>query len=99
MTATSHVASSDETLKTNWSDLPDLIAGMAGVKNGNFDWVDGSGSDVGVSAQSLMQVLESAVKTSDGGKLSVNYGAAALVTCIQLCKRVLELEAKLEGKA
>lgn len=96
--ATAMSASSDETLKTNWRDVPDMIEAMAGVKHGEFDWLDGSGSDLGVSAQSLLKVLAAAVKTDGQGKLAVNYGAAALITCIQLCKRVVELEAKLEGR-
>lgn len=95
LSATVMTASSDETLKTNWRDLPDLIEGMAGVKHGEFDWLDGSGTDVGVSAQALMQVLATAVKQGDQGRLSVNYGSAALVTCIQLCKRIVEMETKL----
>lgn len=98
LTATAMSASSDETLKTNWRDVPDMIEAMAGVKHGEFDWLDGSGSDLGVSAQSLLKVLAAAVKTDGQGKLAVNYGAAALITCIQLCKRVVELEAKLEGR-
>lgn len=98
LSSTAVTASSDERLKTNWRELPDLIEGMSNVKNGEFDWLDGSGSDVGVSAQSLMNVLAQAVKEDSKGQLSVNYGAAALVTCIQLCKRVIELEKKLEGK-
>lgn len=96
LSATVMTASSDETLKTNWRNLPDLIEGMAGVKHGEFDWLDGSGTDVGVSAQALMQVLATAVKQGDKGKLSVNYGGAALVVCVQLCKRVLALEAEIE---
>lgn len=95
--AVSFSASSDERLKTNWRDVaPDFIEQLADVKNGIFDRIEGGNTEVGVGAQSLQKVLEQAVITGEDGKLSVNYGGAALVACIQLSKRVLELEAKLD---
>jgi len=95
--AVSFSASSDERLKTNWRDVaPDFIEQLAGVKNGIFDRTDFVSTEAGVSAQSLQKVLAEAVITGEDGKLSVNYGGAALVACIQLSKRVLELEAKLD---
>lgn len=97
LSAVSHVSSSDESLKTNWRDVkPDFIEQLAGVKNGVFDRIENGNTEVGVSAQSLLSALEQAVITGEDGKLSVNYGGAALVACIQLSKRVLELEAKLD---
>ena len=97
LSAVSHVSSSDESLKTNWRDIaPDFIEQLAEVKNGIFDRVEGGNTEVGVGAQSLQKVLEQAVVAGEDGKLSVNYGGAALVACIQLSKRVLELEAKLD---
>jgi len=54
----------------------------------------------GVSAQSLQPLLPNSVPVGSDGKLSVNYGAAALVSAIQLAKRVVEQEeriAKLEA--
>ena len=95
--AVSFSASSDESLKTNWRDVaPDFIEQLAGVKSGIFDRIEGGNTEVGVGAQSLQKVLEQAVVAGEDGKLSVNYGGAALVACIQLSKRVLELEAKLD---
>lgn len=99
LSAVSHVSSSDESLKTNWRDLqPDFIDQLAEVKHGIFDRIEGGNTEVGVTAQSLQKVLEHAVVAGEDGKLSVNYGAAALVACVQLAKRVLELEAKLKEK-
>jgi len=97
LTAVSFSASSDEKTKTNWRDVkPDFIEQLAVVKSGVFDRIENGNTEVGVSAQSLLNALEQAVITGEDGKLSVNYGGAALVACIQLSKRVLELEAKLD---
>jgi len=97
LSAVSHVSSSDESLKTNWRDVePNFIEQLAEVKSGIFDRIEGGNTEAGVSAQSLQKVLAEAVITGEDGKLSVNYGGAALVACIQLSKRVLELEAKLD---
>ena len=59
-----------------------------------FDWIEYDESDVGVSAQSIQSILNEAVKPGKDGKLTVNYGNAALVACIKLAQRVLELEKK-----
>jgi hypothetical protein len=97
LTAVSFSASSDERTKTNWRDVkPDFIENLAKVKHGVFDRIENGNTEVGVSAQSLLNALEQAVIAGEDGKLSVNYGGAALVACIQLSKRVLELEAKLD---
>jgi len=99
LSATSMVSSSDERKKTNWRDLPeDFIEQLASVKNGIFDRIDQENSEVGVSAQSLQKVLNQAVVKDEEGFLSVMYGNVALVACIKLAERVLELEAKLKDK-
>jgi hypothetical protein len=90
-------AYSDERVKTNWRDLqPNFIEQLAKVKHGIYDRTDQEITQVGVSAQSLQPILEHAVIENDHGQLSVAYGNAALVACIKLAERVLELEAKLE---
>lgn len=86
-------ANSDERLKTNWRDLPeDFINRLAGVKHGVYDRTDIELTQVGVSAQSLKELLEQAVLMGEDGNLSVAYGNAALVACIQLAQRVVALE-------
>jgi len=86
-------ANSDERLKTNWRDLPEnFIDRLAGVKHGIYDRTDIELTQVGVSAQSLQELLEQAVLIGEDGKLSVAYGNAALVACIQLAQRVVALE-------
>jgi hypothetical protein len=86
-------ANSDERLKTNWRDLPEnFIDRLAGVKHGVYDRTDIEATQVGVSAQSLQALLEQAVLVGEDGTLSVAYGNAALVACIQLAQRVVALE-------
>jgi hypothetical protein len=99
LSSTSHVSSSDERKKTNWRDLPeDFIEQLASVKSGVFDRIDQENSEVGVSAQSLQPVIPQGVVADAEGFLSVMYGNVALVACIKLAERVLELEAKLKDK-
>ena len=99
LSATSHVSSSDERKKTNWRDLPvDFIELLAQVKHGIYDRVENGNTEVGVSGQSLQAVLEQGAIADEEGFLSVMYGNVALVACIKLAERVLELEAKLKDK-
>lgn len=86
-------ANSDERLKTNWRDLPEnFVERLADVKHGVYDRTDIEATQVGVSAQSLQALLEQAVLVGEDGTLSVAYGNAALVACIQLAQRVVALE-------
>ena len=87
-------AYSDEKLKTNWSGLTDdFVAKLAKVKSGVFDRIDTGKRQVGVSAQSLQDVMPEAVDYHEKEDLlSVAYGNAALVSAIELAKRLLELE-------
>jgi hypothetical protein len=95
-TAVSFTASSDESLKTNWRDLhADYIERLAVVKHGTYDRVDQELTQDGVSAQSLQLLLPHSVPVGADGKLSVNYGGAALVSAIQLAKRVVEQDARI----
>lgn len=87
-------ANSDERLKKDWAELPEnFVEQLAQVKHGTYTRVDSDIRQVGVSAQSLRPVVPEAVL--DGEHLSVAYGNAALVACVQLARRVLELEARL----
>lgn len=89
-------AYSDERVKTNWRDLrPDFIERLAEVKHGIYDRIDQVSTQVGVSAQSLQNVLEHAVMADAKGHLSVAYGNAALVAAVKLAERVVALEARL----
>jgi hypothetical protein len=92
----SFIANSDESLKTNWRDLPaDFVEQLAVVKHGTYDRVDIDLTQDGVSAQSLQPLLQNSVLKGEDGKLSVAYGNAALVSAIQLAQRVVEQDAKI----
>ena len=102
-TATSSITSSgnvtaysDERLKTNWRDLqPNFIEQLAKVKHGIYDRIDQKATQVGVSAQSLQPVLEYAVVEEEDGTLAVAYGNAAMVSAVQLAKRVVEQDKRI----
>ena len=87
-------AYSDERLKTNWKPMPeDYVSQLAEVRVGIYDRTDGEQlTQVGVSAQSLQELLPEAVTTAqdDMGTLSVNYGGAALASAVELAKAIKE---------
>ena len=96
LTAVSHVSSSDERLKTNWVNLDtDFVSRLADVKHGSFERISSGNREVGVTAQSLKEVLPEAVVEGEEGYLSVNYGGAALVAAIELAKEVKALRAEI----
>lgn len=86
-------AYSDERVKANWRKLDDgFLVNLANVKSGIYDRTDVEITQAGVSAQSLREVLPEAVIESDDGDLSVAYGNAAMVSAIELAKRVVALQ-------
>jgi hypothetical protein len=92
-------AYSDERLKTNWRDMPvNYVARLAQVKVGVYDRIDGeNGTQVGVSAQSLQELLPQAIMTAkdEMQTLSVSYGSAALASAVELAKDNVELRARI----
>jgi hypothetical protein len=96
LTAVSVVSSSDERLKENWRNLPDaFLDDLAEVKHGSYSRIGNEWREVGVTAQSLMEVLPEAVNADDNGMLSVSYGNAALVAAIELAKEIKVLRAEI----
>lgn len=90
-------ASSDERFKTNWRGYaPDFVEQLAAIKHGTYDRTDQNLTQDGVSAQSLQLLLPSSVLTGADGRLSVNYGGAAMVSAVELAKRVVALETRLK---
>jgi hypothetical protein len=90
-------AYSDEKVKYNWRDLgDDFIEKLSNVKHGIYDRNDINLSQVGVSAQSLQQVLPEAVVESEMDGLSVAYGHAALAAVVELAKEVVQLRQKIK---
>jgi hypothetical protein len=97
LTATANVtAYSDETLKTNWRPMPtDFVERLAQVKSGTYDRLDEEITQDGVGAQSLQPLMPNSVLTQKEGKLSVAYGNAAMVSAVELAKRVVDQEIRI----
>jgi hypothetical protein len=89
-------AYSDERLKKNWRDMPEnFVARLAQVKVGIYDRIDEEDvTQVGVSAQSLQNLLPQAIMTAkdDMQTLSVSYGNAAMASAVELAKEVVNLK-------
>lgn len=85
-------AYSDERLKKDWLSLPvDYIERLAKVKNGTYTRIDNENRQAGSSAQDWQLLLPEVVEeTGDDKTLSLAYGNAALVSTIELAKRVVE---------
>jgi hypothetical protein len=103
-TATANVtAYSDERLKENWRDLQaDFVELWAGVKHGTYDkkkvsLLSPTQTYTGLSAQSVREILPHTVLADKEGILSLNYGAAAAVASVQLAKRVVEQDLKIQS--
>lgn len=91
-------AYSDERLKKDWASVGiDFISKLAQVKSGTYTRIDNDLRQAGVSAQSLQTVLPETVMEDVEGNLSVAYGNAALVSAVELAKKVVELQARLEA--
>lgn len=91
-------AYSDERLKEDWVDLPsDFVDRLATVKNGTYTRIDTKARQAGSSAQAWQELLPEVVSVgADEDKtLNLAYGNAALVSAIELAKRVVALEERL----
>lgn len=87
-------AYSDENLKTDWSNLPvDYVEQLSKLLSGTFTRKDTNERQAGVGAQSLQKFLPEVV--IKGVHLSVAYGNAAMVSAVELAKRVVEQDARI----
>ena len=85
-------AYSDERLKKNWRPVQyNFVSKLAKVKSGIYDRIDQDSTQAGVSAQSLQTLMPEVIMEQEDGMLSVNYGAAAMVSCVELAKVIEEL--------
>jgi Chaperone of endosialidase len=67
---------SDQRLKENIVPIPNALNKVLSISGNNYDWVYGAGkegSDVGVIAQEILEVLPEAVTTRETGYLAVRY--------------------------
>lgn len=86
-------AYSDDKLKKDWKNLgTDVVFKLATLKSGTFERIDSGSRQVGVSAQSLKQILPEAVMEDGEGTMSVAYGNAALALCVELAKEIVQLK-------
>lgn len=92
-------AFSDPRLKTDWRDVPsDFIERLAALQSGIYKRIDSGYKQVGVNAEQLQEFLPEAVHGTPPDYLSVAYGNAAMVACVELAKRVVALETALWGR-
>jgi hypothetical protein len=95
-TAAGFELTSDERLKSGWRNLPrNFIARLADVKHGIYRKKGRKGLEVGVSAQSLREVLPQVIGRDGQGNLTVEYANAALVAAIELAYDNVMLRAEL----
>ena len=69
-------STSDQRLKDNIVRIPNALNKVLSISGNTFDWNDKSekeGSDVGILAQEILEVLPEAVTTRDNGYLAVRY--------------------------
>jgi hypothetical protein len=86
-------ANSDERYKSNWRPVTSkFVEKLSEVRSGVYDRNDQVLTQVGVSAQSLQKILPEAVLENEEGILSVAYGNAALVACVELAKEITKLK-------
>lgn len=94
--------SSDKRLKDNIAPIQDATSKVTKLSGNTFDWNDKSkytGSDVGVIAQEVQEIIPSAVKETEEGYLKVEYTKIVplLIESIkELSAKVQELEAKVK---
>ena len=88
-------ATSDETEKENWRDLPDnFLEEFAAIERaGLFDWSATGETDGGIGAQSVQRIAPWCVFEDGKGKLCVNHSALNTVVTHALTRRVLRNEA------
>jgi len=87
---------SDQRLKENIVPIVDPLKKVLAISGNNFDWVQGAGkegSDVGVIAQEVLEVLPEAVATRETGYLAVRYEKIIPL----LIEAIKDLSAKVEN--
>lgn len=91
-------AYSDERLKKEWKSLAyNFVEELAKVKSGTYTRIDSGERQAGSSAQDWQKLLPEVVTvTNDDDKtLAIAYGNAALVSAVELAKRIVEQDARI----
>lgn len=81
-------AYSDERLKTDWQDIALPIDAIASLRTATYRRTDIDVVQAGVSAQELQRLLPECVVESNQGRLSVDYGRAALIMVANLAREI-----------
>ncbi|MBB6578950.1 hypothetical protein HNP33_003055 [Comamonas odontotermitis] len=90
-------AYSDERLKKDWAPLSsDFLEQLASLLHGTFTRIDSGERQAGISAQGMRNLLPEVVMNNKEGVLSVAYGNAAMVSCVQLAIRLLKAEERIQ---
>jgi hypothetical protein len=88
-------AYSDESLKKDWEELPkDYVEQLAKVLSGKYTRIDINERQAGVGANSFKTILPEVIRMSNG-YMGVDYGNAALVSAVELAKRVVEQDTRI----
>lgn len=90
-------ANSDERLKKDWVNVaPDFVEQIAAAKSGTYTRTDSGARQAGSSAQDWEKILPEVVSAGTDGTLALAYGNAALVSAVELAKRVVAQEARIK---
>jgi hypothetical protein len=93
-------SASDHRLKDNIAPIPDALNKVLSISGNTFDWnekSDQEGTDVGVIAQEILEVLPEAVTTRDTGYLAVRY-EKLVPLLIEAIKEQQEMIANLKNR-
>jgi hypothetical protein len=89
-------AYSDERLKTDWQPAKKtFVQELARVKSGTYTRTDTNEKQAGVSAQDIQKILPEVVFEDADKHLSLAYGNAAMVSCVEIAKVIEKMEAKI----
>ena len=95
---------SDQRLKNNITPIPNALGKVLSISGNTFDWNEESGkkgTEAGVIAQEVLEVLPEVVTTRDNGYLAVHYDKIVplLIEAVkELSGKVDELQQKLNDK-
>ena len=97
LSATIFSSLSDETQKININVIQNSLEITENINGVTFDWVDGSGSSVGLIAQDVEKYFPQLINIDDTGTKSLNYNGVIGVL-VEAVKDLSERVKKLEGK-
>jgi hypothetical protein len=90
-------AYSDERLKKDWEPIAEnFVEKLAAVKTGTYTRTDIEERQAGSSAQDWQKLLPEVVRAGNDDILSLAYGNAAVVACVELAKEVMKLRAEVQ---